>query len=169
MTILRPALLCLLLALPSGAHAQGGSYSIADEITLQNCIETVRDINTSDGANSASTRDCIGIAAEACIAQSTKNQTTLGMVECTKRETAWWDGWLNSNYTALKENLSPELFSQLRDAQRAWISYRDTSCGFQYSYWKEGTIRHIIFTGCMLHRTGARAIELAEVLDWGDA
>lgn len=138
-------------------------FTSDDEIQMQQCIETVHDIQSS--GDDVSLRECIGAASRVCM-ELPGGSSTVGMAECTMRENAWWDSYLNFLYQDLKANLSTEQFSKLRDAQRAWISFRDTDCDFNYEYWKEGTIRSTFFTSCVLDKTATRAIALAGYLDW---
>ena len=56
-------------------------------------------------------------------------------------ETANWD--LNATYQTLMRRLSPADQIQLRNAQRAWLAFRDADCG-----WLVDT--------CLLDRTIAR-------------
>jgi len=158
---LLPLAATTLLATAGTSFAQ--DMTVEDEIQMQQCIETVHDLQ-SDGEN-VSLKECIGAASRVCMDEP-GGQTTIGMTECTMRENAWWDQYLNFLYQDLKANLTSERFSKLRDAQRAWIAFRDEDCGFSYEYWKEGTIRSNIYSGCVLDKTANRALDLAEYLDW---
>jgi len=150
-----------LLATASSVVAQ--EVTTDDEIQMQQCIETVHDIQSS-GEN-VSLRECIGAASRVCMDQP-GGSSTVGMSECTMRENAWWDQYLNFLYQDLKDSLTTEQFTKLRDAQRAWIKFRDTDCDFNYEYWKEGTIRSTFYTSCVLDKTATRAIELSGYMDW---
>lgn len=142
-------------------------YQPGDKVMLQSCIETVRDINADPEADErASTSECIGLVAEACQMEASENQSTAGMVMCTSREINWWDELLNTNYIALKDAMGAEEFDKLRDAQRAWLAFRDTQCEFDYFYWREGTIRSLFGVSCQLDMTAERALALGEILDW---
>lgn len=149
------------------AHAQEGQYQAKDAALLQNCIETVRDINSDpENETNANTRECIGVAAKACMEESNENTTTFGMVTCTQREASWWDEYLNTLYTDLRGAIGEEEFDKLRISQRAWVSFRDATCEFEYFYWREGTIRSVIGADCLLQITAERALDLGEFIEW---
>ena len=156
---------CLLLAL--NANAQAAETATAqDEIDIQSCLEGVRDYNASNPDDDPESRDpCVGTVASAC-REEPAGQTTVGMVECYARETAVWDGLLNSHYAALEEELDPAPFAALRDTQRKWIAYRDAKCGLPYHFFDGGSIARPIGADCMNHETARRANELADYLDW---
>lgn len=156
-------MLALLMAWP--AQAQDFGYMPEDARLLQACINAVT--ATDEGATKK--RNCIGVASVPCETATPDGQTTVGMMTCTLREAAWWDEQLNRTYTALKEALQSDAFDTLRDAQKAWIAYRDASCAFEYKYWEGGTIRVLFHSSCVLQRTAERAIELGEILDWTKA
>lgn len=112
--------------------------------------------------------NCIGTVSEACQQESMANQSTQGMSNCAYRETLWWDRKLNDYYKTLQQNLEPAQFELLRDAQRKWIDWRDASCGFEYGFWEEGTIRSIFYSSCQLQMTAQRMIDLQTILGWLD-
>jgi uncharacterized protein YecT (DUF1311 family) len=154
----------LTLACLAPAMAQEPSYTSDDETTLQQCIETVNDINGDDDAtDSAKMSDCIGTASNLC-QEAPGGSSTMGMVECNQREQAWWDEYLNSNYDSLQSSLEPAVFDTLKTAQRAWLKYRDAKCAFVDALWQGGTIRQVMSSSCMMDATATRAIELGEAL-----
>jgi uncharacterized protein YecT (DUF1311 family) len=114
---------------------------------------------------------CIGAAAKACEAQTPA--TTLDISECLMAETAVWDAILNREYKAARAALARQgaadggnvgtLTDGLRDAQRAWIAFRDADCGLTYSIWAGGSIRVIFAGNCYLTKTAQRAIELRDI------
>ena len=105
---------------------------------------------------------CIGTAADACMALP-EGETTVGMSECSLREATLWDERLNARYAELEGTLEPEVFAMLREAQRAWIAYRDAECAFAHALWSPGTISSVVAAGCMLDQTARRAIALEGV------
>lgn len=155
--------LVAILAVSGASAANAQEFTTEDEVQLQQCIETVHDIQSS--GDEISLRECIGAASRVCM-EAPGGDTTVGMMECTLRENAWWDNYLNFLYQDLKANLTTDQFTSLRDAQRAWITYRDAKCGFEYEYWKEGTIRSTFHSSCLLDATATRAIDLGGYLDW---
>jgi uncharacterized protein YecT (DUF1311 family) len=131
-------------------------------------------------------RACVGAASLACIEAGPDAQTTLGMMECYMAETAAWDAELNAVYQsllALAEAMAaadpsaaepsgdatsaadPAAVSHaalLREAQRAWIAFRDADCAEAAGYWGEGTMRLVAGAECMMERTAGRTLELLE-------
>ena len=157
------AILMLVLGGSASLQAEELEVTADDEILMQQCIETVRDVlNSGENANM---RDCIGAASRVCM-EEPGGQSTIGMSECTMRENMWWDNHLNVLYQDLKSMLTEEQFVKLRDAQRNWIKYRDTKCDFEFEFWIEGTIRSIFYTSCVLDMTANRAIDLSEYMEW---
>lgn len=150
------------------AIAQDMAYQPQDAALLGNCIEEVESqFGNSNGTTPPrNLTDCIGVAFNSCQDESPKSTTTLGMMECSSRETSWWDKMLNENYSILKDKLERQDFIELRKAQRTWITYRDNKCGFEFFFWRDGTIRSIFYSSCQLDMTARRAIELDGYLDW---
>jgi uncharacterized protein YecT (DUF1311 family) len=126
-------------------------------------------------------RACVGAAALACIEAGPDGQTTVGMMECYMAETAAWDAELNAVYAslvALAEAMAAAYPPEgepaagdpaagghpalLRDAQRAWIAFRDADCAEAAGYWGEGTMRLVAGAECMMERTAGRTLELLE-------
>jgi len=145
------------------SNALAQDMTVEDEINMQQCVETVHDIQRSGDV--ASLRDCIGAASRMC-QEEPNGYSTIGMSNCAMRETQWWDNYLNFLYQELKTSLTSDQFTKLRDAQRIWIKYRDATCAFSYEYWKEGTISGPIHAGCIQDTTANRAVDLSEYLSW---
>ncbi len=129
---------------------------------LEQCLA-----GTQDGA---SHKACIGRLAAECSQNEAGGETTLGMMMCNQAETLVWDRVLNQEYRetmAWAKSLDAGgeadfavRAERLRDAQRAWITFRDAECGFAYSVWGAGSLRHISGSECLMSRTAQRAIEL---------
>ncbi len=153
-----PLLAIIALTQPSAAQT---SYEPEDAERLEACLGAA-----GTGGGTEEERACIGVASQACIDASEENQTTIGMVECTLREHLWWDERLNGAYAELERSLDEGEFTELRKAQRAWLAYREADCGFQYDYWREGTIRTIFAASCQLQTTAERALALEEYVAW---
>lgn len=84
--------------------------------------------------------------------------STYQMVECLKAKTAQWDKRLNAAYSKALDAAQPKQRGQLRQAQRAWIAFRDANC--LYYGMGEGTIARIEAGDCMYSLTKTRALEL---------
>ena len=116
---------------------------------------------------------CIGDGAGACIDGAPDGQTTVGMSFCLMAERDAWDVLLNLEYRAARQGLidideadraySPEHAVRadlLRDAQRAWIAFRDAECALQYGLYGAGTMRQIVGADCHMRLTAERTFEL---------
>ncbi|MGJ8603905.1 MAG: lysozyme inhibitor LprI family protein [Marivita sp.] len=116
--------------------------------------------------------DCLGQASGHC--QNAPNgSTTVGIADCIQAETAEWDAILNEEYKATQAmnakadaaGSSPVMdrTEALRDAQRAWIAFRDADCAARYAIWQDGTIRTVVGANCMMTMTASRAIDLRDM------
>lgn len=113
---------------------------------------------------------CRGIVSQSCQNREPDGSTTRGIVACISAETAIWDGYLNSEYQTTMADMrgrdaaEPPEFAKaagaLRDAQRAWIAYRDAECLSVYSADGSGSIRYISVSICLLDMTSERTIAL---------
>lgn len=145
----------ILALLPATAFAQG--MQVDRQQVLQCFRATPLD---------AAPPTCIGDAAAAC-QRLPDGETTLGTADCLTAETAVWDDLLNAEYRAamvrMRDHGGGALAEQLRDAQRAWIAFRDAECGLHYGIWAGGSIRVIIGANCVLRETAERALELRDL------
>ncbi len=125
----------------------------------------------SDADTPQEAEQCIGDFAAVCMETEADGYTTFGMMSCTQAETQAWDDMLNREYALLRDRAEAMddgefddayavRVERLRDAQRAWISFRDAECALAYSEFGMGTMRQLSGSGCHLHMTAERAIEL---------
>lgn len=102
-------------------------------------------------------------------------ETTVGMSSCLDQEVRQWDGWLNAAYGSLlaKAQASdaeaekwgtsgPKITPALREMQRKWIAYRDTTCDFEMSQWGGGSGTGPAGLNCLLRLTADQAIYLEQ-------
>lgn len=82
--------------------------------------------------------------------------TTADNVACNNAEIKVQDELLNFAYQALQEILTDKQKIAVRDAQRAWIDYRDTTCAV-YAKITGGTISGNLERICYLETTYERA------------
>lgn len=92
------------------------------------------------------------------------------MNECAKRTLAEKDKALNAAYRKLLDSLKSdgtddtidfkEARRQLVEAQRAWIRFRDNDCSAMLTVSMNGTIRGVVYLGCLQARTEQRTREL---------
>jgi uncharacterized protein YecT (DUF1311 family) len=93
----------------------------------------------------------------ACVERT--NGVTTEMINCILAETVRQDARLNDNYKKLLSKLPTERKNTLIEAQRNWIKFRDTNCGF-YADPKGGSAARLAAHECILNATAQRAKEL---------
>ncbi|MEZ5752092.1 MAG: lysozyme inhibitor LprI family protein [Paracoccaceae bacterium] len=121
-------------------------------------------------------QECIGDAAAACFEGAPDGQTTVGMMFCMLAERDAWDALLNAEYglaRAEAQNFdnadranAPQFAvraDQLRDAQRAWIAFRDAECTMRYGMWGSGSMRQLAGANCHMSLTAERTFALRRV------
>ena len=108
------------------------------------------------GTVSASTDKTLSPAYAACQAKAV---STFEVTECMYNEYVPQDNRLNAIYKKLNTQVSTERKTQLIEAQRAWVKYRDTNCMF-YANPEGGTAATISSNLCILDMTVQRANEL---------
>ena len=122
--------------------------------------------------SSSAALDCIGKAAEACMA-TPDGQTTVGMGYCLGAEWEWWDARLNATYGQLMAQHKaadaemagigatvPSLVDALKAMQRAWIPFRDAACDYERATWGGGTGGGPATAGCLMVQTARQALAL---------
>ena len=90
----------------------------------------------------------------------THAQSQAEMNDCAGKEYKAADAVLNQVYRQLVAKLDDEEKSQLKEAQTAWLKYRDLNCGFVADQYKGGTIRPMIHGLCLADVTKNRTNEL---------
>jgi uncharacterized protein YecT (DUF1311 family) len=86
------------------------------------------------------------------------NGSTPEMVDCLMAQHAHWDKELTIAYQQAMKDAVPAQKEKLREAERAWIKYRDANCGYYAA--GEGSIARIDAAACLLNMTQKRAEEL---------
>ena len=81
---------------------------------------------------------------------------------CARREYQAADAELNNVYNRLAGALDAEDKALLKASELAWIKYRDSTCEFESSQYKGGTMRPMIESFCLTRVTKARTAELKE-------
>ncbi|WP_334194832.1 lysozyme inhibitor LprI family protein [Pararhodobacter sp.] len=153
--------LLALLATPALAEQPYDDFSAG----IADCVAA------ADGAEAG--RACIGTGAGACFDGAPDGQTTTGMMFCALAERDAWDRLLNEEYGLVRDAARaaddaeredfPEFarrVEQLRNAQRAWIAYRDANCAMEYGLWGAGSMRQIAGADCQMRMTAERMLEL---------
>lgn len=162
------------LGLIAAAFAFGGQAQESDvqpEWELRAYVATEMCLN-GEGPEAERGSDCRRIIYEAC---PENLGSTQDMFECSDAGLRFWDSRLNANYRELMgvyraedalDSESPyQLAPLLRDAQRAWIAYRDANCkGFERNRFRGGTLGRLTSISCMTSMTADRAEELSDLL-----
>jgi uncharacterized protein YecT (DUF1311 family) len=112
--------------------------------------------------------DTYSAAFSACMDQAAG--VTGDMRDCSADEYARLDVTLNATYRELMGLLEDDLKTELREAQRAWIAFRDAECDYR-SLAQGGTLGLLIRDSCWLDLTSQRVrrlkSELATVTEFG--
>ncbi len=87
------------------------------------------------------------------------------MLECKGDELRRQDRLLSEAYIQAMAALNAPQKNLLREAQRAWIAYRDTTCLFMARLGDRGTMASLIDSGCFLQTTAERARWLKQLSD----
>ena len=87
-------------------------------------------------------------------------QTQADMNICWGNEYKKADATLNKTYQQLAAMLEDEEKAQLKNAENAWLKYRDANCEFVADQYKGGSIRPMIAAICLADVTNNRTTEL---------
>ena len=107
----------------------------------------------------------IGIVADPC--PNAPGANTFTIVVCHMREQKIWDGYLNEWYGEAEKRLAdePAALTALKDAERAWIAFREAKCGYWEKRYAGGTFASVVTGDCMRVETGRRALEMQAIFD----
>jgi len=86
---------------------------------------------------------------------------TANMNDCNGAELKRQDARLNTQYQRALASLTAEKKTELRDAQRLWLKYKNAHCGMLYSL-SGGSMDSLFGLGCELDMTRERA----DTLEW---
>jgi uncharacterized protein YecT (DUF1311 family) len=107
---------------------------------------------------------CVGLISDPCI-----DKDTATAVACQERETRIWDELLNKAFQDARAHLDSAAGGALKDAQRAWIAFRDAKCTVSEKVYGDGTMATIMVADCKRTETGRRAIEMQAIAAEADA
>jgi len=91
---------------------------------------------------------------------------TSKMLDCTGEEFRRQDARLNTAYRRAMSSFSSENREALKEAQRAWIKYRDTSCSLLQGVEGGGTLATVAEADCILGITAERARWIESLLEY---
>ena len=89
-------------------------------------------------------------------------QTQADMNNCWGNEYKKADAQLNRTYQELAAILEADDKTELKDAENAWIKYRDAHCQFVSDQYRGGSMRPMIEAICLADVTGNRTKELRD-------
>ncbi len=115
-----------------------------------------RDASALDCANAITTPDI-----NECVAIE-KDKVEVKLNETYQRVLAFLD---NSD-PLIKEDAAKAKM-KLKEAQRAWITFREADCDAVYAYNASGTIRTVMWIGCMQTHAEQRIAELNSFMEGG--
>ena len=96
-----------------------------------------------------------GVLASGAVAQT---QSQLNATAAREQQAA--DRALNSQYAATMGQLSPGSRTLLRNAQRAWITFRDQQCRYESSAVQGGSAQPMVLSGCVTRLSNERTRDL---------
>jgi len=123
-----------------------------DAETIAACLQAERDAGRDQ-------HSCIGSISDPCLNEPA-GQSTVGMVDCTEKETKIWDTMLNEEYGRLMSLLQGKAAEAVRKAERLWIEARDADCLVPYAIYEGGTIAQPTAASCRLDHTADRALQV---------
>jgi uncharacterized protein YecT (DUF1311 family) len=90
---------------------------------------------------------------------------TPAMNACYKAAYDTADARLNERYKTLMARLGKGDQDRLRDAQRAWVAFRDKQCSFETASYSTGSIYPLLVTNCLAELTQQRTQTFDHYLD----
>ena len=151
-------LLALMVFARPGPAAADAQFD-ADLAILTACLAD----NAGKGAEQAA--PCVGLVSEPCIGKAIGGEALDIAVACHERETALWDHLLNLVYDDFRQDTAPDVFTALRDAQRAWIAFRDADCAFPRAAFYDFPEGRPVASACLQAHTARRVGELRHFFD----
>lgn len=103
-------------------------------------------------------------AARAATIDCAAAKTQADLATCTTANAASADAGLNAVYKELAGRLAPADLKRLREAQRAWIPFRDKECAFRTQPYAGGSVYATLVETCRQDLTKARLAQLQHQL-----
>jgi uncharacterized protein YecT (DUF1311 family) len=153
----RAALICVLqLGLGFAAetsHAQIRKATAQEIASIRQCAA-----KNQDNLDEAERQCLFNLVADPC-AKLKGDSSNTTVVDCYRVEDSIWDGLLNENYKSLLETLDEDQTAKAQAMQRAWQTYRDTTCQF-YDDKIQGTMAVAMHAACVTRESARRAMLL---------
>ncbi|WP_235041198.1 lysozyme inhibitor LprI family protein [Vreelandella profundi] len=159
MLVKPPRLRLYLFIIVAWALCTSTSYAQDEQSYRQNIEECLASTDTF-----GEKIDCIGQPAHECMANRSDGDTAEAMTECYEGVLQSWDARLSEAYSAMQAEQSTELLrTQLLDAHRTWLSFRDGMCKFISV--QDPTIANLSEMQCVTQLTGEQALRLESMLE----
>lgn len=110
------------------------------------CLPTLTPAQTQEASYSRAYKSCM----------DKSGGVTAAMLDCGSAEYTRLDAALNAAYREAANSLTPEQRKLLRDTQRAWLAFRDSSCSFTSRLGDRGTMASLTDQSCLLRVTAER-------------
>jgi uncharacterized protein YecT (DUF1311 family) len=92
-----------------------------------------------------------------------KAEMQMAINDCAIGELQAADAKLNAEYKKMMGEFSPELTKTLREAERAWVVFRDKLCEARAAAYEGGSIQPQMLTQCKTAETRRQVERLAEI------
>jgi len=94
-----------------------------------------------------------------------ENPSTAGMIQAISEATEAWDAEMNRAYGALASRMFPNEFASLKEAQKAWIAYRDAQIDSIGKYYAnmDGSMWRPVAANAVMELTRQRALFLQDM------
>jgi uncharacterized protein YecT (DUF1311 family) len=151
--VLAMVLALVAVAASAPAHAQSRKPTAHEVAAIRDCAKKSEQ-NIDDGEQAC----LFKLVADPCMAP-VGSASDGHMADCYQIEGVIWDALLNENYKGLLATLDDEQTTKARAMQRAWLAYRDTTCGFYYDKIR-GSMAGFMQAACVARETARRALLL---------
>ena len=97
-----------------------------------------------------------------------KDNSTAGQRSCISSAQKLWDKELNKSYLSLSQKLSKNGKSELLEAQRSWMKFRDSEFKLIDKYYfdvRKGTLFYVIAENRKLEIVKERALQIKEYVE----
>ena len=146
------ALVVVMMTLP--ADAQSRKPTAREIAAIRDCVT-----KNKDDVDAGEQQCLFKLVADPCMG-SPGTAAGAVMADCYRIEGVIWDTLLNENYKSLLDELDSEQTGKAHAMQRAWIAYRDTTCGF-YDDKIRGSMSYMMHSACDTRETARRAMLLS--------
>jgi uncharacterized protein YecT (DUF1311 family) len=146
------ALAALVIASP--ADAQSRKPTAREISAIRECVA-----KNNEDLEAGEQKCLFKLVADRCSGLDKDSTTDALLRDCYRIEGVIWDTLLNESYKSLLEDLDAEQTAKARAMQRAWVAYRDTTCGF-YDDKIRGTMSIMMHAACDARETARRAMLL---------